>query len=163
LVLLLPLIAMQFTDEVDWGVADFAVFAALLLGAGVSYEIAARATGNTAYRVAVAVALAAAFLLVWVNGAVSMIGSEGNHANSMYGGVIAVAVIGVFIARFRPSGMARAMCATALAQATVAAIALIAGLGGPQCGPLEIVALNGFFVTLFVASGLLFRRAARYR
>ncbi len=161
LILLLPLVAMQFTDEVNWEVADFAFAAALLVGVGVPYELAVRKTGNAAYRAAVGVALAAAFLLVWVNGAVGIIGSEDNDANLMYFGVLAIGVIGAFIARFRPRGMARALFATALAQASVATVALIAGWGSPSSGPLEIVALNGFFVALFVGSALLFREAAR--
>ncbi len=161
LILLLPLVAMQFTDEVNWEVADFVIAAALLVGVGVPYELAVRKTGNAAYRAAVGVALAAVFLLIWVNGAVGIIGSEDNDANLMYGGVLAVGVIGALIARFRPRGMARALFATALAQAAVATVALIAGWGSPSSGPLEIVALNGFFVALFVGSALLFREAAR--
>ena len=161
LLLLLPLFAMQITDQIVWDVADFAIFGALLVGVGVTYELAARRTGNVAYRSAVGVALAAAFILVWVNGAVGIIGSEDNDANLMYGGVLVVGVIGAVMARFQPHGMARALFTTALAQASVGAIALIAGLGSPESGPLEIVALNGFFVTLFVGSALLFREAAR--
>jgi len=65
-------------------VADFAVFGALLLGVGVTFELAARKTGNIVYRSAVGVALAAAFILVWVNGSVGVIGSEDNDANLMY-------------------------------------------------------------------------------
>ncbi len=163
LILLLPLVAMQFTDEVNWDVADFAVAAALLVGVGVAYELAVKKTGDTAYRWAVGIALAAAFLLVWVNGAVGIIGSEDNPANLMYGGVLAVGAIGALIARFKPRGMAHALFAAALAQASVAVVALIAGLGSPYSGPLEIVALNGFFVALFVGSALLFRKAARGR
>ena len=163
LILLLPLLAMQFTDEVNWDGADFALFGALLIGVGVPYELAVRTTGDNAYRAAVGVALAAAFILVWVNGAVGIIGSEDNPANLMYGGVLAVGIIGAIIARFQPHGMARALFATALAQALVAVIALIAGLGSPWSGPLEIVALNGFFVALFVGSALLFQKAARGR
>ena len=161
LILLLPLFAMQFTDQVVWDVADFAVFGALLVGAGVTYELAVRMTGNTAYRAAVGVALAAAFLLVWVNGAVGIIGSEDNDANLMYFGVLAVGIIGALIARFKPRGMARALFATALAQTLVAVIALIARLGYPWSGPQEILVLNGFFVALFVGSAWLFRKAVR--
>ena len=40
--LLLPLLAMQFTDEVVWDLADFAVAGALLFGAGLTYELVAR-------------------------------------------------------------------------------------------------------------------------
>lgn len=163
LILLLPLVAMQFTDGVNWDVADFLIAGALLVGVGVPYELAVRKTGDTAYRAAVGVALAAAFLLVWVNGAVGIIGSEDNDANLMYYGVLAVGLIGAFVARFRPGGMARALVVTALAQASVAVVALVAGLGSPGSGPLEIAALNGFFVSLFVGSAWLFRRAARGR
>jgi len=163
LLLLLPLVAMQFTDEVSWDVADFALAGALVIGVLLSYELAARKRGDTAYRAAVGVALAAAFILVWVNGAVGIIGSEDNDANLMYGGVLAVGVVGAGIARFQPHGMACALFATALAHASVAVIALIAGLGAPESGPLEIVALNAFFVALFVGSALLFRRAGRER
>jgi hypothetical protein len=57
--------------------------------------------------------------------------------------------------------MARALFATALAQALVAVIVLIFGLGSPWSGPAEILILNGFFVALFVGSAWLFRNAAR--
>ena len=163
LLLLLPLFAMQVTDQVAWDVADFAFFGALLVGAGVTYELAARKTGNTAYRAAVGVALAAAFILVWMNLAVGVIGTERDDANLMYGGVLAVGIIGAIIARFQPDGMAHALFATALAQALVAVIALLAGLGSPWSGPGEILILNGFFVALFVGSAWLFRKAARGR
>lgn len=161
LLLLLPLFAMQATDQVVWDVTDFAIFGALLVGVGVTYELAARRTGKTAYRWAVGVALAAVFLLFWVNGAVGIIGDEGDDANLMYYGVLAVGIIGAIIARFKPHGMARALFATALAQALVAVIALVAGLGAPLSGPAEILILNGFFVALFVGSAWLFRHAAR--
>jgi hypothetical protein len=161
LLLLLPLFAMQVTDQVVWDAADFAFFGALLVGAGVTYELAAKKTGNTAYRAAVGVALAAAFILVWVNLAVGVIGTERDDANLMYGGVLAVGIIGAIIARFQPDGMARALFATALAQALVAVIAVLAGLGSPWSGPGEILFLNGFFVALFVGSAWLFRKAAR--
>ena len=154
LMLLLPFFAMQVTDEVDWDVADFALFGAMLVGAGGTYELAARMTGNTAYRAAVGVAVAAAFILVWMNLAVGIIGSEDNPANLMYGGVLAVGVIGAAIARFKPHGMARALVATALAQALVAVIALIAGLG-------YTLILTGIFVALWLTSARLFRKAAR--
>ena len=162
LLLLLPLVAMQFTDEVVWDVADFAIAGTLLVGAGVTLELAARRTGNGAYRAAVGVALGAAVILVWVSGAVGVIGSESNDANLMYGGVLAVGVIGALIARFRPHGMARALLATALAQALVAVIALIAGLGstGP-IWPRDILMLTGFFVALWLGSASLFQKAAR--
>ena len=120
-------------------------------------------TGNTTYRFAVGVALAAAVVLVWLSLGVGIIGRDGDPANRMYFGVLAVGIVGALIARFRPRGMARALFATALAQASVAVIALIAGLGHPWSGPLELSLLNGFFIALFVGSAWLFRRAADVR
>lgn len=160
LILLLPFLAMQFTDEVVWDLADFAVAGVLLFGAGLTYALLARKAGNIAYRAAVGVAVAAALVLVWMNLAVGIIGSEDNPANLMYIGVLAVGIIGALFARFQPHGMARALFATALAQALVAVIALIARLGYPWSGPLELTLLNGFFAVLFAGSAWLFRRAA---
>jgi uncharacterized membrane protein YgdD (TMEM256/DUF423 family) len=48
-VLLLPLVAMQVTDEVDWGLADFVLAGALLAGSGLLLELAARKARNIAY------------------------------------------------------------------------------------------------------------------
>ncbi len=161
LILLLPLLAMQITDEVVWDLTDFAVAFVLLVGTGLMYELAVRKSGNIAYRAAIGVALAAALLLVWINLAVGIIGSENNPANLMYIGVFAVGIIGALIARFQPHGMARALFATALAQALVAVIAVIAGEHqNPVSSVSEILKVNGFFVALWVGSALLFRRAA---
>ena len=107
-----------------------------------------------------AVALAAALVLVWLSLGVGIIGRDGDPANRMYFGVLGVGLVGALIARFRPGGMAGALVATALAQTSVAAFAVIAGLGEPWSGPLELVILNGFFVVLFLGSAWLFRRAA---
>jgi len=117
-------------------------------------------TNKNTYRLAVGVALAAALMLVWLSLGVGIIGADGDPANVMYFGVLAVGLIGALIARFRPRGMARALSATALAQALVGAIAIFGGLGRPYSGALELLGLNGFFVALFVGSAWLFRRAA---
>jgi hypothetical protein len=158
--ILLPWFAMQVTDEVVWDLADIAFAGALVVGVGVTYELAAKKTGKSAYRAAVGVALAAAFILVWLSLGVGIIGRDGDPANLMYFGVLAVGIIGALIARFRPRGMAHALFATALAQTSVAVIALIAGLGYPWSGPLERSALNGFFVVLWLISAWLFRKKA---
>src|SRR3712207_3518377 len=127
--LLLPLIAMQFTNEMKWDHTDFIVFGVMLFGACGVFELAARMTPSFAYRAAVGIAVVAAFILIWMNLAVGVIGSEDNPANLMYAGVLAVAITGAFIVRFRPHGMARVLVATAFAQALVGLITLVAGLG----------------------------------
>lgn len=161
LILLLPLIAMRFTDEVDWNIADFVVIGALLIGVGAAYELVATRSRITAYRAAVAVGLAGALALVWVNGAVGIIGAEDNDANLMYGAVLAVGAFGAMVARLRPGGMARAMLAMALTQVPVAVIALSAGVGSPAPDwQWDLLALTGFFAALWLMSAWLFRMAA---
>ena len=112
-----------------WDVLDFAVFGAMLVSVGFIYRLVRRKADNKTYRLAVGVALAAAFILIRINGAVGIIGDESNDANMMYFGVLAVGIVGAVIARFKPRGMVRALCATAIAQVAVAAIALRANSG----------------------------------
>ena len=95
----------------NWSIFDFAFFGAMILGVIVVYALAKRRANNRTYRFAIGVALAAAFLLVWINGAVGIIGNENNDANMMFFGVLLVGVIGAIIARLRPKGLARAMYA----------------------------------------------------
>jgi GNAT superfamily N-acetyltransferase len=147
---------------VAWDWFDFAAAGALLAGAALVFRMAAAKAGDVAYRAAVGVALATAFILVWLMGAVGIVGVEGDRADLMYLGVLAVGIIAATLARFQPQGMARALLATALAQALVAAIALIAGKHeAPISSVYEIVGLNGSFVALFIGSAWLFRNAER--
>ena len=119
LVLLLPLVA-----GAPWTLFDYIVMGVLLGGAGLLVELVVRASGNIAYRAAAFIAIAAIFLLIWVNGAVGFLGDEDNPANLMFGGVILVAVVGSVFLGFQPRGMARAMFAAAAAQ-------LLVGVVGP--------------------------------
>lgn len=145
----------------DWDIFDFGIFAALVAGVGSLFWLAARRTADRAYRGAVGVALAAAFLLVWVNGAVGIIGNENNDANLMFVAMLVLALAGAILVRFEARGMARIMVAAALAQLLVAAIALIGDLGAAApAWPRDILALTGFFTLLWLVSAWLFRRAA---
>jgi hypothetical protein len=164
ILLLVPLSAMQVTDEVDWTVFDFALVAALLLAAGAIFELAMRMQGGAAYRVGAGLAILATLMLIWITGAVGIIGTEDNDANMMYGAVLAVAVVGAIIARFRPEGMSRAMAATAGVQGIIAAIALSARAGSEDPNwPLDIVGATGMFMAMWLTSAWLFWRAAQRR
>jgi hypothetical protein len=106
------------------------------------------------------VAIAAAFILVWMNLAVGIIRDEGNPANLMFGGVIAVGVICAVFARFQPQGMIRALVTTAGAQALVAAIALTAGWSSTvPASSWSIILLTGLFVGLWLTAAWLFWNA----
>ncbi len=162
LLLLLPLIAMQFTDQVRWDLADFVVFGGMLLAAGATLELATRMTANIAYRSAFAIAIAAGFFMIWVNGAVGIIGNENNPANYMFVAVLAVAIIGAISSRFKAHGMALTMVATALSQALVALIALFAGLGSASPSwPKGFLIITFIFIAMWLISAWLFRNAIR--
>lgn len=159
--LMIPLVAMQFTDEVVWTPSDFVIAFVLLFGTGLLYVLGARKGGSTAYRLAVAVALGASLFLVWANMAVGIIGSEDNPANLMYLGVLAVGAVGAALARLRAQGMALALVGMALAQGVIAAIVLVNRLGFAENGALDTLKINGFFAALFIGSAVLFQRAAQ--
>ena len=151
-ILLLPLVVMQFTDEADWGLLDFAVAGILLFCAGITYELIAGKMTNIMYRAAAGLAVVTALILIWVNLAVGIIGTEDNPANLMYAGVLVVGIIGSLIARFQPTGMAIVFIVTAFAQLLVGMIAIIAGLG-------HSLIIDMSFAALWVGSALLFRRS----
>lgn len=75
LLLLLPLIAMQFTDEVNWMLSDFVVAGVLLFGTGLACELVIRTVKKINYRIAICVALLVLFLLVWAELAVGIFGT----------------------------------------------------------------------------------------
>jgi len=114
---------------------------------------------STAYGLAAGLALAPAFVIIWMSVAAGLIGIEDDDpANLLYVGVLAIGFLGALIARFQPRELARVLFATALAQAVVAVIAL----NYPNtASPTAIVLLHGLFVALFAASALLFRYAAK--
>lgn len=160
--LMLPLVAMQYTSEVDWALSDFLVAAAMLGTAGLVLELATRRSDSLAYRFGTVIAVAPALLLVWVNGAVGFLGDEGNPANLMFLGVILIAVIGAVIARANPAGMAQAMFATASAQVLAGVIGFAAGWASPgSAGLFEVLVGTSLFTGLWLLAGVLFGKAAR--
>lgn len=75
LILMIPLLAMQFSDEVDWKLADFVIIGALLLGTGFTYELVARRVSNPRHRVIIGIVLVVALLLAWAELAVGFLGT----------------------------------------------------------------------------------------
>ena len=75
LLLLVPLVAMQFTGEVAWTLSDFLIAGALLAGTGLACVISMRKLSTTRSRLAAGVALALALLLVWMELAVGVFGT----------------------------------------------------------------------------------------
>ena len=75
ILLLIPFIAMQFTNEVKWGPSDFAVAAVLLFGTGLLCELVLRKVRAVRYRIILCVVLLTALLLVWLELAVGIFGT----------------------------------------------------------------------------------------
>ena len=73
--LLIPLIAMQFTDEVNWTLYDFVVAAVLLFGTGLMCEFVMRKVTKVKYRIAICAVLLMVLLLIWVELAVGIFGT----------------------------------------------------------------------------------------
>ena len=160
-VLAVPALAMAFnigvpdpgqgTEGVNWGPMDFATMGVLILGSGLLFEYASSRGGSVAHKAAVGIAVLAGLGLIWVNLAVGMMDVE--NGNLMYVLVVFVALVGAAIGRFEPREASIAMFATAGAQAVVAMIALVAGLG-------PTLLADAFFIAAWVASALLFRQAS---
>jgi nitrate reductase gamma subunit len=73
--LLIPLIAMQFTNEVKWSLFDFMVAGILLLGTGLIGELVWRKVKSKRLRIAISVALLVMLFLIWVELAVGIFGT----------------------------------------------------------------------------------------
>lgn len=156
------LLTVPWFAQWPWSAADFIVAAVIFAMVGVTFELAVRASGNTFYRLGSAAAIATAFLLVWINLAVGIIGNENNPLNLMFFGVIAVALVGGIVARFAADGMARAMTLAAMLQALIGAVVFLfdGGRSAPP-GRLALLLLIEFFAAAWLVSAWLFRRAAQ--
>ena len=75
LLLLIPLIAMQFSNEVKWSLTDFVAAGILLLGTGLSCELVLRNVKKLGYRIVICGAILLVFLLIWMELAVGIFGT----------------------------------------------------------------------------------------
>jgi hypothetical protein len=75
LLLLVPLVAMQFTSEVDWSVFDFAVAAVLLFGTGLLCEFVMRRVKTMKTRIIICAFILLALFLIWAELAVGIFGT----------------------------------------------------------------------------------------
>ncbi|WP_421806779.1 hypothetical protein [Flagellimonas sp.] len=71
----IPLIAMQFSPDVQWSLFDFAVAGLLLLALGFSIDFAMRKVKTLSKRVIAITVFVAIFLLVWAELAVGVFGT----------------------------------------------------------------------------------------
>ena len=74
-ILSIPLIAMLFTNEVNWGLFDFIIMGVLLLGTGLMCELIMRKITNWNYRIGIIALILVALFLIWAELAVGIFGS----------------------------------------------------------------------------------------
>ncbi|WP_165822141.1 hypothetical protein [Hymenobacter edaphi] len=154
--LLVPLVAMQFTAEVNWSPLDFIVMGALLFSVGLALELVASRRGPVVYRLAAAGAVLTTLLLVWSNLAVGFIGSGPNAANLLCGAVPLLALGGALMGRFQARSMAYATGAAALLQLLVPVVALL--VSHIEVKPQEW-GISVVFAAFWLGSAWLFQRA----
>ena len=75
LLLLIPLIAMQFTDDVNWNLFDYIAAGVLLLSTGLMCELVLRKVNKIEHRIAICLAIIAVLFLIWAELAVGIFGS----------------------------------------------------------------------------------------
>lgn len=161
--ILTPLVAMQLdAPGVNWSLSDFIFAMVMIGGTGVLFELATRMSRNWAYRGGVALALLASFLMVWVNAAVGILGNEDNPANLVFGVVLAIEIAGAIVAKVKAEAMVRAMAVTAGAQALIGLVVFAREIASNEPpGPFGLLLLIEGFAALWLASALLFAKAAR--
>jgi hypothetical protein len=75
LLLLIPLIAMQLTDEVNWSFFDFIIMGALLTITGLLIGIILKKVNNSKNRLILIVTIVMIFFLIWAELAVGLFGT----------------------------------------------------------------------------------------
>jgi hypothetical protein len=75
LLLLIPLVAMQFTAEVNWTLSDFIIAGILLLGTGLIGELVMRKVTKIPHRFALCAGILAVLMLAWAELAVGIFGT----------------------------------------------------------------------------------------
>ncbi len=73
--LFIPLVAMQFTNQVDWDIFDFTIMGILLIGTGLLCELTMRKVKSIQHRIILCGAILFAFFLIWAELAVGIFGT----------------------------------------------------------------------------------------
>ena len=141
----------------NWSLFDFVFMGGLLGCIGLAARFIWWRSTNLSSMVASSLVVLAIFLLIWVNGAVGIIGSEDNPANLMFGGVILIVISGALFTRFRPIGMALTCLTVAAAHVVIALTALVSQSGsGSEIWPMDVLGASLFFILIWIAAAGLF-------
>jgi uncharacterized membrane protein YeaQ/YmgE (transglycosylase-associated protein family) len=156
-----PFVAMQLhAGGVNWSPGDFVLASAIFAIVGGLLELAVWKIRSGWYRAGVAVALLANLLVIWVNLAVGIVGSEHNPANQLFFVALLIGIVGACVSQFRSKGMSYSMLATAASLLIAFAMASVGPTDEPLVKHGVEFAGTSILAALLVGSAWLFRRAA---
>lgn len=135
-----------------WSSADFAIVGLMITSVAALVFLNVKFKTNRMYRIASGLTLAGALLLVYINLAVGLIGSEDNSSNVMYFALLGLLSLGAIVSKFRPRGLALTLLITALGQLLIPAIA--------KTTAANAWVLTILFAALWIAAGFLFLKSA---
>jgi hypothetical protein len=158
--LLVALFGNTFVEGWNWNPGAFVLLWVVVAAATFVYRwLATSQAANLPFKLGVGLAVLASFVLGWITLAVKVIGEE-NPANLFYFLIILGGLVGVGLARFQAAKLAKVAFAMAGAVLLVPVLALLLW---PESdfspGVDKVFVLNGFFVAMYVVSGLLLRHA----
>jgi len=159
LILLIPLFGNLYFAGFYWELFDFVLAGGLIFSLLLGLSFVRKQSVSGYYKIAWLLASLALFLLVWINGAVGIIGSEDNVANSLYLGVFLVFAVGSLITRFSSHGMSYVLFLTALVHSSIPVIAFLIWQPNLVTGMITVFIFNFLLALVWAGSGLMFRFA----
>lgn len=158
--LLVPITGQLTVEGWNWKWNDFVV-AWVIFGITTWFFrfLVTRPMANLPYKAGAALAVVTGFLITWCDLAAQIIG-EDNPGNVFYLLTILGGFIGVGVARFRPAGLAWVAFAMATALFFIPIVAVLRWPADFSPGYPKVQLLSSVLAAIYIASGLLFRRAA---
>jgi hypothetical protein len=149
---LATLLSLPAIFRFPWTASDFVIMGIMLGSVGLGIEFLVRRSGSNAFRLGSVAAVLTAFMTVWANLAVGMIGSEDNPYNLFFMAIPVVVFAAAALVRFDARR-------TAWIMAGAAAVQLALALGGMEVD-LRGARFSSFFAVLWLIAAALFWSAA---
>lgn len=149
---LATLLSLPAIFRFPWTASDFVIMGIMLGSVGLGIEFLVRRSGSNAFRLGSVVAVVTAFMTVWANLAVGMIGSEDNPYNLFFVAIPFAVFAAGALARFEARQMAWIVAAAAAVQLALALGGMSVDLRGAR--------FSSFFAFLWLIAAALFWSAA---
>lgn len=149
---LATLLSLPAIFRFPWTASDFVIMGIMLGSVGLGIEFLVRRSGSYAFRLGSVAAVLTAFMTVWANLAVGMIGSEDNPYNLYFMAIPVVVFLASGLVRFRAAP-------TAWIMAAAAGVQLVLALGGMEVD-FRGARFSSFFAFLWLVAATLFWAAA---